>query len=374
MGEPFIPSLVYKSSHRPAVGGSPAEALSLAFHDTLRLLARPFDARRWFTLCVVCLFLGGGAPSAAFNWSLGALRNDAGVASVAETVRGYAAHHLWMVFVATALGLGLALGMIYLRAVLRFVLVGVIVDRGVYLDPIWNDVRSLGTSYFLWLMGLLTAAVAALTAAVVVTVRYFRSSPGPLTADSVRLSIATVALLASVALGSLLIVLLLTLTDDVVVPIMFAENLKLPSAWRKLWSALRRELGAFAVYLVLRFTVSLVVGAVLLLFLFPAVLSLFSGAAIGSALVVLAMRLVGLHWVWTRLTITLGAAAVLLLTFLVLVFLSAVGMPGQVLLQNFGIQFAASRFPSLESRWRSPRLRVADWKPARRIEEGSKTI
>jgi len=225
--------------------------------------------------------------------------------------------------------------------------------------PIWSDVRSLGNSYFLWFMGLLAAVAAALAACLAITVRSLRSADSPGTANAVRLSIVTVTMLAVVVLGGLLVAIAITLTDDLVVPVMFAENLKLLPAWRKVGGALSLEPGAFAVYLFLRFTVSLLVGAFLLLFLFPAVLGLFSGAAIGGALIVLALRMVGLHWVWNGATMALAGAAVLVLTLVVLVFLSVIGMPGQVLLQDFGIQFVASRFSSVQSRCRSPLLRRA---------------
>ena len=45
-------------------------ALVAAFHDTADLLLRPVDAGRWLKLSVLCLLLGGGTPSAAFNWGL----------------------------------------------------------------------------------------------------------------------------------------------------------------------------------------------------------------------------------------------------------------------------------------------------------------
>jgi hypothetical protein len=340
---------------------SPADALSSAFHDTLRLLFRPFDGRRWFKLSIVCLFLGGGTPSAAFDWSLGSLRTDAGVRGAVEGARQYASHHLSLVILATVFGVALGLTLLYLRSILRFVLVEAIVNRTVDFDRTWAEVRSLGNSYFLWLLGLVAVLVVALASGVIVAVRYLRvAAAGPGGITSLGFSITVVAILAVGILGTLLTALVITLTDDLVVPIMYAERLTLLPAWRKLWSILRREVSAFAIYLVLRFGVSLLVGVLLLLFLFPTVLSLFSGALVVGAVIVAALGMVGLHWVWSPFTIVLGALAVLLLTGVMLVLVSVVGMPGQVLLQGFGIHFAASRFPTLESGWRSPALRVSD--------------
>ncbi len=341
---------------------SPAEALTSAFHDTLRLLFRPFDGHRWVKLSIVCLFLGGGTPSAAFNWSLGSLRNDAGVRSAVENARQYASDHLWLVILATAFSVALGLALLYLRAVFRFVLVEAILSRTMFFGRTLTDVRALGNSYFRWLLGLVAAVVMVLASGVILAVRYLRTAvaAGPGGMASLGFSIAVVAVLIAVVSGSLLVALVITLTDDLVVPLMYAERLTLWPAWRRLWGALRAEVGVFTVYLILRFGVSLLVGVLLMLFLFPTVLSLFSGALIADALVVVGLGMVGLHWVWNPLTIILGAVAILLLTGVTLVLLSVVGMPGQVLLQEFGIHFAASRFPTLESAWRSPALRMSD--------------
>lgn len=339
---------------------SPAEALTAAFHNTLRLLFRPFNARRWFELSLVCLFLGGGTPSAAFNWSLGSVRNDAAVRNAILGARQYASEHLWLVILATALGLALALVLLYLRAVLRFVLVDAIVSRTVKLSRSFHEVRALGDSYFAWLLGMVAVIVGALTLGVVLGIHYLRAAAGPGGVTSFALAIALVGVLAVVIVASLLVVLLVTLTDDLIVPLMYAERLTLAPAWRKLWAVLRRDSRAFAIYVLLRFGVSLLIGVLLLLILFPSLLSLLSGALIAGTVVVVALGMVGLHWVWNPVTILLGALAVALLTGMMVALLSVVGMPGQVLLQDFGIHFAASRFPALESARRAPVLRFTD--------------
>lgn len=357
---PVVPMPATGGSRHAATYGSPAEALTAALHNTLRLLFRPFDARRWLKLSLVCLFLGGGTPSAAFNWSLGGLRNDAGVRDALENARQYASEHLWLVILMTAFGLAVAIGLLYLRAVLRFVLVDAILNRTVEFGRSFSDVRPLGNSYFRWLLGTVAVIVAALTLGVVLGVHYLRATTGPGESTSLALSIVLVGVLAVVIAGSLLVALLVTLTDDLVVPVMYAERRTLATAWRKLWAVLRADTRAFAVYVLLRFGVSLLIGVLLLLFLFPSVLSLLSGALIAGTLVVALLGMVGLHWVWNPVTILLGALAVLLLTGTMVALLSVVGMPGQILLQDFGIHFAASRFPALESVRRSPALRLRD--------------
>ncbi len=77
-------------------------------------------------------------------------------------------------------------------------------------------------------------------------------------------SVMLVSVLGAVVVVGLIVALGITLTDDRVVPMMYAERLPLRAAWRKLWKSLRAEAGAFTVYVLLRFVVSVVVGGTVL--------------------------------------------------------------------------------------------------------------
>ena len=81
--------------------------------------------------------------------------------------------------------------------------------------------------------------------------------------------------------------------------------------------------------------------------LFPVLMGLSSGALVTAAVVILALRVVGLAWVWNPVTFALGALALSIFTSMLFALLSVIGMPGQVYLQNYGIRFIASRVPSL---------------------------
>jgi hypothetical protein len=145
----------------------------------------------------------------------------------------------------------------------------------------------------------------------------------------------------------LLVAILITLTDDLVAPLMYADGISLPAAWRIVWKISRRDPGTFLFYLVLRFAVGMGISIAVLFVLFPVLMGLSSGALVTAALVILALRLVGLAWAWNPVTIFLGALALCILTVLLFAVLSVVGMPGQVYLQNYGVRFIASRVPSL---------------------------
>jgi hypothetical protein len=148
-------------------------------------------------------------------------------------------------------------------------------------------------------------------------------------------------------LVGLAVALVIVLTDDFAVPIMYAEQVRLAAAWRSLLPKLRAEPGPFAAYVLVRFAVAVGTSIAMLVLLFPVLLGLFSGAIVAGALFVLALHLLGFFWTWNPLTVALTTAGLFVLVGLVLVVLSVVGMPAQVLIQDFGIRFIASRVPTV---------------------------
>lgn len=335
-----------RRSGRRALAG---EALVASFYDTVDLLFTPFDGRRWFKLSLVCLFLGGGTPTAAFNWTF-ALPAEVNVRPAMERARAYIGSHLWLVILMILIGLAVSVGALYVRSVFRFVLVDTIVRREVSVRAAWSKLRPLGRSYFRWLVGLVVSAAAALALTAFAAFEYLRSAAVAGT-SSLAFSIVLVSILLLIALAGLFLMVIVTLTDDLVVPLMYAEQIQLGTAWRKLARSLRFETGAYTLYVLLRFVASLGVAVLVLLLLFPILFSVFSGVGIAVALIVLGLKMVGLTWLWNGATILVASAAAMLLTGLLLLLLSAAGMPGQVLLQGFGMRFASPRFPSVEDLW-----------------------
>ncbi len=331
----------------------PARALSQAWDDVVPFLFRPFRASRWIKLGVVCLFLGGGTPTAAIHWALSILPGEIGLANLSLRVRSVLFEHRGLAVVAFVLALGFLVALLYLRSVLRFVLVDAVVRQEVSVRQAWRSLHRFGRSYFFWLVGTLALLGGGLTALVILMFPYLRSvrSAG---AHKLAASLLLMAILASVVLVGLMVGLLIALTDDLVVPVVYAERSSLPAAWRKVGREMRADPTAFLLYIALRLVISVAVSVAILVFLFPVLVSLFSGVVIAAALVVLTLRLLGFDWVWNSLTILPGMSLLTMLTGLLFILLSVVGMPGQVFIQDYGVRFIGARFPALDSLCRSP--------------------
>ena len=334
-------------TRRPTGGGlSPFESFSCAWRGTLHLLFGPFVVRRWVVLSIVCLFLGGGTSTAAFQWGVGTLPKDLQVSELLFRLRLAIAQHPNLIVLALVLSVGLGLGLIYARCVLRFVLIDAVIKQDVALGEAWKSFQSCGRSYFFWILGVVGAILAAVAVFALISIRYLtliREAGYPWWVDSLLL---VTELLAVVFIG-LLAAILIILTDDLVAPLMYASRISLPAAWGTVWKIWRRDSENFLFYIVLRFAVSLAISIAVLIVLFPALMGLSSVAFVTAALVNFALRVVGLAWAWTPLTISLGALALLAFTALLFALLSVIGMPGQVYLQNYGVSFIASRVAAL---------------------------
>ena len=338
----FVPT------RRPETGGlSPIESLSLAWDATLRLLFRPFIGRRWIALSIVCLFLGGGTSTAAFQWGFGALPIDLHTSDLLLRIRLVISQHLSLIVLAVVLSLTLILGLIYARCVFRFVLVDAVIKQDVVVGKAWRNVQSFGRAYFLWLIGVVGTVLATVVGAAIVSFRYLslvREAGHPQWVASVLLVTESVA----VVLIGLLVAIVITLTDDLVAPLMYADGHLAPRSVANRLEESRAAIPAtFLFYVVLRFAVSMGISIAVLFVLFPVLMGLSSGALVSAALVILALRVVGLAWAWNPVTIFFGALALCIFTGLLFALLSVVGMPGQVYLQNYGVRFIASRVPSL---------------------------
>src|SRR5271157_1853647 len=276
---------------------SPIESLSPAWHETLRLLFRPFIRRRWIALSVVCLFLGGGTSSAAFQWGFGALPIDLHTSELLLRIRLMIAQHLSLMVLAAVLSLGLILGLISVRCVLRFVLIDAVIRQDVAVGAAWKSLKSPGRSYFLWLLGVVGVILAMASGVTIVSFRYLsllREAGHP---EWVASLLLVTELVAVVFIG-LLIAIIITLTDDLVAPVMYADRISLPAAWRIVWRISRRDPGTLLFYVVLRFAVGMGISIAVLIVLFPVLMGLSSGALVTAALVILALRMVGLAWAW----------------------------------------------------------------------------
>ncbi len=248
--------------------------------------------------------------------------------------------------VAAAFTLGLIFALIYVRCVLRFVLIDAVVKQHTAAREAWRRQKSNGKGYFLWLTGIICALIVAAFAAVFISIRILSFIHEAGYPEWLVTAFLVVELVAVIATG-LLVAVLITLTDDLVAPVIYAEGVSLPAAWKATWKIARGDHATFYLYVVVRFAIGMGISIGVLIILFPVLMGLSSVALLAAALLLVSMHMVGLAWVWNPITYVLAGLALGIFTSLIFALLSVIGMPGQVYLQDYGVRFIASRVQSL---------------------------
>ena len=356
---PHYPRSILPKPHREPGSLSAIAALSPAWDATIYLLFRPFDHKQWIALSIVCLFLGGGTSTAAFQWGFSALPIDLHSSELIFQIRFLFAQHESLIVVAAAFTLGLIFALIYVRCVLRFVLIDAVVKQHTAAREAWRRQKSNGKGYFLWLTGIICALIVAAFAAVFISIRILSFIHEAGYPEWLVTAFLVVELVAVIATG-LLVAVLITLTDDLVAPVIYAEGVSLPAAWKATWQIARGDHATFYLYVVVRFAIGMGISIGVLIILFPVLMGLSSVALLAAALLLVSMHMVGLAWVWNPITYVLAGLALGIFTSLIFALLSVIGMPGQVYLQDYGVRFMASRVQPLADLCvpPSPRARV----------------
>ncbi|SFR44909.1 DUF7544 domain-containing protein [Halogeometricum limi] len=254
-------------------------------------LLRPFSLGTWARLALVAVFVGGTASNASVNFNLGGTTTpglpqfgplgpfdlpfdglppfDPGVVTGQRVLLGVAA----LVGVLFLFALAFSL----VAAVMQFVFVTGLADRevrirGPFRTHLGNGLRLFGFQF----------AVVALTLLVVggpLALTVF----GGATVNPGLLVVLLPVVLVGVALA-LVVALLFQLTTDFVVPTMLAADVGVLDGWRRFFPTLRTEWEEFALYVIIRFSLGILVGAlVAAATLFVAVLVALPFVILGGA-------------------------------------------------------------------------------------------
>ncbi|ELZ26626.1 hypothetical protein C474_19544 [Halogeometricum pallidum JCM 14848] len=261
------------------------DALDDARASTTDLLL-PFDLGTWLRLALLAPFVGAGASNASVNANAGGTVTP-GFGSVSFPVEGLppvdpsalpdVGALAYGVAAVVAAFLVLALAFWLVSAAMEFVLVTGLVDRSVRIRAPFR--AHLGNGLRLWAFEACVGLLALLTVgvpAVLVVLGGVAVGPGLL-----------LALLPVLLLGvavAFLVALLFRLATDFVVPAMLTEGCGVIDGWRRVLPTLRAEWEEFALYLLVRLTLSVLVGALVAAgTLFVAVLVALPFAVLGGA-------------------------------------------------------------------------------------------
>ena len=332
---------------------SAADSITLAVEHTKQQLFKPFRIGQWTKLAFVGMLAGelgaNGCNRGSFPTNTRAPHPGSGIPGSLgiDPALLAALGALLAVLVVAAIAVGLI--MMYVSSVMRFVLFDSILARECHIRWSWSRRLGPGWRYFVWrlLYVVLAAAGVAvligLPAALAYSKGWFREPQAHLPA----LILGGIFLCVVFFVFFVATAVIFVLTKDFVVPQMALENIDAMEGWRRLWSMMQADMGAYAGYLGMKILLSIV--AAILIGIGTLILGLIivlPSVGLGI-LAVLSGKAAGLTWNAETITLAIVVGCVLLAVFLYLVSLIAV--PAIVFFPAYSMYFFAARYPRLAS-------------------------
>lgn len=233
---------------------------------------------------------------------------------------------------------------LYISSIFRFILFDSILQRHCSIRESWNRWRRAGGRFFLWqivfqiAVSLFLAVLVGVPLALALAAGWahdFQQHIG-------RMIGGLVLLLGLFAVFIVAAIVVQVLARDFLVPIMALEDLDFADGWHRLLAILRREKGAFIVYLLLKLVLSIAAGIIFsILAVIPALL-----IAIPAVIAFFAARAAGVGWSVTTISLVIIVGTCLL--FLLIYLIALVSVPATVFFPAYALYFLAGRYPALD--------------------------
>jgi len=325
------------------------DSITPAFEHTKRQLFKPFRFGQWVRLALVGLLAGELGSGGNLNLNANpAQQSHAQIPAIGDILHKIDPAILASVLTMIAItGLVLLIVMAFISSVMRFILFDSVLTRECRIRAGWSRRQDNGWKYFLWLLGLILATLAA-SAVLIGGPVAFASAMGwfhPWRAHLVELVVTGIVVVLLFAAFMLALALVHVLTKDFVVPQMALEGIGALEGWRRLWPMIEGDIKGFAIYVGMKIILTIVagiaigiVGVILGLILAVPVIAIV-------ATVVIASKNAGLTWDVFTITAAVLAGCVLLLIFFFLI--SLLSVPAIVFFPAYSIYFFAGRYRPL---------------------------
>ena len=332
---------------------SAADSITPAIEHTKQQLFKPFRIGQWTRLAFVGL-IAGELGSNGCNRSTFQIPHHAPAGLNIPGSLGIDPA-LVAALVTSALIAAFAIGIIlmYVGSVMRFILFDSVITRECRIREGWSRRLVPGWRYFVWklLYALLTMVAIAELIGIPLAFVFFKGWFNDPKAHLAALILGGIILALAFFLLVIVTVLILVLTKDFVIPQMALEDIGLIEGWRRLWSMMKADKGAYATYILLKIVLAIVVGILIAVAtLIVGVIFVVPTAGL-SILAIITGKTAGLTWNAQTITLAVAIGCILLAIFLYVV--SLISVPAIVFFPAYSIYFFADRYPRLAAALRS---------------------
>jgi hypothetical protein len=328
------------------------DAIPLAFQHARQQLFQPFRFWQWTKLAVVGLLAGelgsgSGFNGSNFNFPQHPGASQHGLPSGFAGVDPMLLAGLIAILIVTVLVLGIIF--MYISSVMRFVLFDSVITKECHIRRGWSRRQSEGWRFFLWKLLYLLATFAGLFVLLVIPAAFafamgWLKEPKehvlPLVLGGIVLFFVLLFFVVSIAV-------IFVLTKDFVIPQMALEGIDAIEGWRRLWTMIQAEKGAYAGYIGMKIVMA--IGAGIIVGIATLILGLIIAIpTVGlSIIAILTGKTAGLTWNAYTITLAVVVGSVLLASFLYLIAL--ISVPVIVFFPAYSIYFFAARYPALSA-------------------------
>ncbi len=238
------------------------DPISPAFERVRKILFRPFDIGKWFTLgfCAWLAWLGqGGGGGSNSRWNRSGDETARDMERAGDWIRDHLDLVIALAIVLFIVIVGLIVLVTWLSSRGKFMFFdGVVHDRGAVVEP-WRRFRTLGNSLFGFriVLGLIATAtlglVGGLMALNLVAMGIRDREPG------FAVFVVLGFWIAAIVAVAIALALVGMAVNDFIVPIMWLRDCRVMAAWSEFLSLLSPNLGVFVLYVLLKFLMGLVI-------------------------------------------------------------------------------------------------------------------
>jgi hypothetical protein len=316
------------------------DAVSLAFEHTKRQLFQPFRFWQWTRLAAVGL-LAGEMSSGGCNFSHNLQRSASRIPNIDPAILGA------VIAVALVSGLVVAIVVMYISSVMRFILFDSVLTKECRIRAGWMRRQIPGLKYFLWQIGFAIAVlvVMAILIGIPVAIAFSLGWIQHYSEHTLALILGGIVIFFVVLAFAVAAAVIQVLTKDFVVPQMALEGIGAVEAWRRLWPMIEAELGGYAAYIGMKILLAIMAGVAM--FIVSLIIGLMVAIpTLGLAIIaIFTGKSAGLTWNAYTITVSVAVGLILLAAFLYLMALIAV--PVIVFFPAYSIYFFAGRYRAL---------------------------
>jgi hypothetical protein len=243
------------------------EPIGAAVDKTSEILFRPFALSKWFALGLIvwlaALGSGGGGGGGNFNYGFnergGNFQNE-----MNELKNAVLSNLLVILMVGSAVALFilvLSVVLLWIRTRFQFIFLNSVAKNSTDIGDPWRRYASQGNSLFLFKLILMFINIAGILCFVIPLVLIIVAMAQT---DFKVIAAGQIVIGALIVLGIVVVGLLFSmvynLTTDLVVPMMYIQNLSVTQGWKRLLKLLSEHLGVMILYLLFIFLISIALG------------------------------------------------------------------------------------------------------------------